>query len=68
MVPDLKKLPPSERVEVTIISESQKTYILTCDYMRSQAEPRTLYAVSETGKLQKIATAQSPLDLYPKAR
>jgi len=68
MVPDLKKLSPRERVEVTIVTESQKTYILTCDYIRSQTEPRTLYSVSDTGKLQKVATAQSPLDLYPKAR
>lgn len=58
-------LPAGYKLEVTRLSPTGKTYLVA--YSRIESH-RVLFLVDEKNKtLKKVATADSPLDLYPKA-
>ena len=57
-------IPEGERGEVRFTARSGNRYLITSSVVKNT---RILYSVAEqTGKLKKVATATSPLDLYEK--
>lgn len=65
-MPDYK-LDTKEKLELTEISKTGKTYLLTFNPYKNIGEQRTLYLVGPDGKsIKKVASAQTPPELSKK--
>ena len=59
-----KNPPANETCEVLYTTASKNHYLITYNHAK---HIRVLYQISENGTLKKVATGNSPTDLYPKA-
>lgn len=65
-MPDYK-LDAKEKLELTEISKTGKTYLITFNPYKNLGEQRTLYLVGPDGKtLKTVASAQTPPQLSKK--
>lgn len=58
-----KNPPASETCEVLYTTASKNNYLITYNHTK---RTRVLYKIDETGALKKVATGDSPTDLYSK--